>query len=393
MPSPLSGPGLGLNLPQYLYPTELQNAPPDISTNSVAIAPGEQLPVPAGTWYINLGYYLVLQFLDPVTGTWRTGSSASLGRGLHYVKSDGFNCRIANLTGCPIGAAIVAGGSSYVQASTTISVTPSTNGSTWQPIVGGALGFSSVVTANAGAGYGVPPFVFIAAPPPASNNVNGVGGIQATGYVTIASGTVSGFSFTNPGAGYSTAPTAVVLPNPTDPNINTGITAATLSFSIVTGGAITGVLCTNNGNPLTNPNSNTLTVNGAGSAASLSVFAMQTIVKASVTGAGTGYGTTGFGLITYNGTPPTGGVVNPESIGIAWLPRHAQIGFTISGPGTVTVQLGTIYDGGLFATNAIPNYGLITSPLATASYTALTAPTIALTMGSATDIATLQPAP
>jgi hypothetical protein len=392
MPGPLSGPGLGLQIPQYLYPTELNNAPYDTQSNRLALAPGEQLPVPAGTWYIQLGFYLVLQYLDPVTGVWATGSSASYGRGTIYVKSDGFNVRIANLTGCPTGAVIVAQGTNYVQATTTVSVVGG-GGSTWQPIVGGGLGFASVVTANAGAGYGVPPLVFIPAPPPASNNANGVGGVQASGYVGISGGTVSGFTFTNQGAGYQTAPTPVVLPNPTDPNINTGITAATLSFSLVTGGGLTAVLCTNNGAALSNPNNFTLTVAGAGSGASLTGFAMQTITAASVTGAGTGYGTAGVLLTTIGGVPPTGTITNPDFNRIAWLPRPAQIGLAVTGAGgTVAAQAGTIYDGGLFNTNTAPNF-VVATQLVTAATVAITAATIALTMGSAPDIATMQPAP
>lgn len=392
MPAPLSGPGIGLALPQYLYPTELQNAPYDVGTNKIALAPGDALPVPAGTWYITLGFYCVLQYLDPVTGVWAMGSSAAYGRSMVYVKSDGFNVRVANLTGCPTGASVVAQGTNYVQATTSIAVVGG-GGSLWQPIVGGALGFSSVVTANAGAGYGVAPLVFIPAPPPASNNANGVGGVQATGYCGISGGTVSGFTFTNVGAGYQTAPIPVVLPNPTDPNINTGITAATLAFSLVTGGGITAALCTNNGAALSNPNSITLTVSGAGASASLSVFSLQCVTTASVTtGAGLGYGTISALLTTIGGVPPTGTVTNPEFNRIAWLPRPAQVGIAVTGAGSVAPQAGTIYDGGLFNTNATPNFVLAGTPglAGTGSVNVLG---IALTMGSQTDFVTMQPAP
>jgi len=392
MPAPLSGPGLGLALPQYLYPTELNNAPYDASTNRVALGPGDQIPVPAGTWYIGLGFYLVLQFLDPITGVWVNTSAASYSRGVHYVKSDGFNFRIANLTGCPTGAVIYALGSNYVQATTTVAVTGG-GGSLWQPIVGGGLGFSSVVTANAGAGYGVPPIVLIPPPPPGPNNPNGVGGVAASGYCGISNGTVSGFTFTNTGAGYATAPTPIVLPNPTDPNINVGITAATLAFSLVTGGGLTACLCTNNGAPLSNPNSFTLTVSGAGTGASLTGFAMQVVTAASVTtGAGLGYGTVAALLTTVGGVPPTGSIVNPEQKGIAWLPRPAQIGIAVTGAGSVAPQVGTIYDGGLFNTNAVPPFVLAGQPglAGTGSVNVLG---LALTMGSAADIAILQPAP
>ena len=392
MPAPLSGPGLGLQLPQYLYPTELLNAPYDLSTNKIALAPGNQLPIPSGTWYVSLGLYCVLQYLDPVTGVWATGSAAAYGRSTIYIKSDGFNVRVANLTGCPTGAVVANQGGSYVQASTSITVTGG-GGSLWQPIVGGGLGFSSIVTANAGAGYGVAPLVFIPAPPPSSNNANGVGGIQATGYCGIASGTVSGFTFTNPGAGYPVAPTPVVLPNPTDPNLNTGITAATLAFSLVTGGGITGVLCTNNGAALSNPNNFTLTVSGAGTNATVTGIAMQIVTAASISGGGTGYGTVSALLTTVGGVPPQGSITNnPDYLRLAWLPRPAQIGLAVTGTGTLAAQVGTIYDGGLFNTNAAPNFAIASQPL-TATTVALTAATIALTMGSTVDFVTMQPAP
>ena len=395
MPSPLSGPGLGLQPPQYLYPTELNLAPYDTGSNRCALAPGEQLPIPAGTWYVGLGMYCVLQYLDPITGTWAFGSSAAYGaRGFIYVKSDGFNVRVANLTGCPTGAAVTAAGSGYAQATTVVTVTAASTNSTWQPIVGGALGFSTVVTANAGAGYGVAPLVFIAPPPPAANNANGVGGTQATGYCGISSGTVSGFTFTNPGAGYATAPTPVILPNPTDPNINTGITAATLSFSLTASGSITACLCTNNGTPLANPNSITLSISGAGTNATLTPFSMQTVTAASVsTGAAAGYGTVSALLSTIGGVPPQGTITNgPDYNYLSWLPRPAQISLAITGAGSIAPQIGTIYDGGLFNTHTVPGFVLATQPgLAGTGTVNLLA--LALTMGSAADIVILQPAP
>jgi len=81
MPGFLSGPGIGLPFPQNLYPTELQNAAQDASSNRVPLAPGDSFVIPAGDWYINLGFYCVLQYLDPVTGTWVFGAGAALSRG------------------------------------------------------------------------------------------------------------------------------------------------------------------------------------------------------------------------------------------------------------------------------------------------------------------------
>ena len=390
----IAGPGISLPFPQNLYPSELQNAPPDTSSNKNTLSPGDTLPIPAGDWFINLGQYCIIQFLDPITNTWSMGPNAAWQGGHQFVVSDGFNVRVANLTGCPTGAAVTAAGSGYAQATTVVTVTAASTNSTWQPIVGGALGFSTVVTANAGAGYGVAPLVFIAPPPPAANNANGVGGTQATGYCGISSGTVSGFTFTNPGAGYATAPTPVILPNPTDPNINTGITAATLSFSLTASGSITACLCTNNGTPLANPNSITLSISGAGTNATLTPFSMQTVTAASVsTGAAAGYGTVSALLSTIGGVPPQGTITNgPDYNYLSWLPRPAQISLAITGAGSIAPQIGTIYDGGLFNTHTVPGFVLATQPgLAGTGTVNLLA--LALTMGSATDIVILQPAP
>lgn len=383
MSGPLSGPGIGLNLPQNLYPSALQNAPLDAPSNRITLAAGDAIPIPAGTWYITTNY-CILQYLDPVTGVWVMGASAAWAGGMIYVKSDGFNYRMANMTGCPISATISNQGSNYVQATTTITVAGGT--STWQPIVGGALGFSTVVTANAGAGYGVAPLVFIPPPPPAANNPNGVGGIQASGWVSISGGTVNGFTFTNPGAGYPTAPTPVVLPNPTDPNLSVGITAATLAFTLVTGGGITGVLNTNPGAPLATLANITLTVAGAGTNATVTPNVMQTVTAVSVTGGGVGYGATVNNLVTtVGGYPSTGTIANdPNGLYLAFRPRPAQVS-VVSGNSTIAAQAGLVYDGGLF----LGTPTAIVSPQGIVS----TVATIALTMGSRPDFVIMQPAP
>src|SRR5215475_9417036 len=125
MPAPLSGPGLGLLIPQNLYPSELVNAPYDYGTNFVGLNSGDQIPVPAGTWYISLGMYLLAEFLDPVTNTWIFVAAGTQEPGAPiYVKSDGFNWRISNRLACPVGGIVLSGGSSQVQATATC--TPST---------------------------------------------------------------------------------------------------------------------------------------------------------------------------------------------------------------------------------------------------------------------------
>lgn len=396
MPPFLSGPGLGLALPQNLYPSELGNAPYDMNTSRVCLQPGEQLPVPAGDWYISLGLYCVLQYLDPITGAWVTSSGGSYQRGNLHCTSDGFNLRVANMTGCLVGCVVTSyGNGSYVQSSTTIAATGTT--ATVLPVIGGQLsqsGTYSIAFPASGAGYGIAPLVFIPAPPPAANNANGVGGVPASGYATIASGTVTGFTFTNPGAGYPTAPIPVVLPNPTDPNIATGITQASIAFSLVGTGSLTAALVTNSGSALAAGSlaNITLTVSGAGATASVVPVFMQTITKATVSGAGTGAGTTSALLTTVGGVPSAGTITNnPDFLNLAWLPRPAQIALAIVGTGTVSQgTVGTIYDGGLFEGTPTP---VIVPGMGAGAAGSQAGPTIALTLGGVNDICVLQPAP
>jgi len=393
MPAGLSGPGIGLPFPQNLYPSELQNAPQDASSNQLGLAPGDSFVIPAGEWYISLGMYCVLQFLDPVTNAWYIASGSALNRGMQMVSSDGFTTRIANLTGCVVSASVVNGGTNYVQATTTITaIGAGFTGAvpTLAPIVGGALKISGgTLTAN-GAGYGVPPIVMIPPPPPANVNANGVGGIQASAIALISSGTVSSISMINQGAGYPSAPTAVIVPSPFDPNLSTGITNATVTFTLGSSGVIMGAVVTNNGSPLPNGSlgSVTLSIGGAGSSGSLTANVLQTVVSGTLSSAGTGYGTGGVAFTTFGGTPVTGIGNSPANELIAWLPRQANVAVTASSLSVAAPA--TVYDGGLFqsAPSIAAGTGLTTGGTPPTTIAGLTA-----VMGSAYDIVVIQPTP
>jgi hypothetical protein len=372
MPGPLAGPGQGLQYPQNLYPSELANSPYDASSNKIALAGGQSILVPRGDWIMTEGMYCVLQYIDPVTNAWSTAASSAWEPGHRIIQSDGFSVRIANMTGCPVAAVIVQYGGGWVQSSTTVTVTGG-GGSTWAPIVGGQLGNATVTAA--GAGYGVAPLVFIPPPPNNETNPNGIGGFQSSGYAVISSGTVSGFTFNNPGAGYPTAPTVVVVPSPFDPNLATGITAATITVQTVGAGSITGVICTNNGNTLV-PSNLTLTPAGVGSNATIAPVFMQTCVTASITGTGTNWG--GSGITTTGGAPSVGTITNgPDFLHLSFKPRPLQATVTVTGSGSVAGQVATIIDGGLFE-------GTPTGSIPVGS-------TLALTMGTTQDIVVLQP--
>lgn len=392
MSTPLSGPGIGLPLPQNLYPSYLQNAPVDAPTNRLALAPGDVFVVPAGTWFVSVGSYCILQYLDPVTNTWAAGPTAAWLGGQQYVKSDGFNVRVANLTGCVYNIVPTAYGTGWVQASTSLTVIGPA-GVSASPIVGGQLALVGGTLTSNGAGYGLPPLVMIPAPPNASNNSNGVGGIQASAYAILTAGTISGISFTNPGAGYPSAPLAVIVPNPADPNINVGITQATVAFSLTGSGSITGALVTNNGAAIPDGSmaNVTVTIGGAGSGATLAANVMQTVKAATVVGTGLGYGTVGALLSSSGGAGNAGTIVNsPEFLGLAFRPRPAQVNLAVTGGGTLAAQTGTIIDGGLFLSD--PAEVLSLNPLPGANVT-VSGATVAFVMGGRPDIIGIQPAP
>jgi len=363
--------GVGLPAPQYLYPSELFNAPDDLATNEQVLAPGQALVVPAGDWIISLGKVLVLQFKDPVMGVWRLFNSARTPG--ERVKSDGQNIRVANLTGCPVAADVTGGGTGFVQASTT--VTASAGGSTWSPIVGGSVSIVSIV-GTGGANYGIAPIVLIADPP--------APGVQANGYATIANGTVSGVTLTNVGAGYTTTPAITLVPNPSDPNINS-ITTATVAAGLTNSGKITAVLCTNNGAPLSTLSAITLTASGTGgSGATIAAVVMQTVTGVSVVAGGGGF-TGGAEVSTYGGVPATASAIgNPTVELTGYLPRKASVGMAVTG--TALVSVSSIYDPGLFVGTPLP---LITTQTGLPT----TLASVTLLMGSATDQYTIQPAP
>lgn len=362
----IAGPGQGLQLPQYLYPTELYNAPYDYSSNELTLAPGDAIPIPAGSWLIWPGQYSVLQFLDPVTGIWRIMPAGERG-GPQVITSDGFTRRIANLTGCPIAARVDNGGTGYTQATATI--TASTGSSTWQPIVGGQCSVISVGTA--GASYTMQPLVLIPAPPSP--------GVAATAVANISAGSVTGVTLTNIGAGYTSIPTAVILPNPADPNYAT-ITQASVVLGTVGSGKITAALCTNNGAPVTS--APTLTPAGStGTTATLTAVLLQTLTTLTMVSAGTGYDAS-TEVQTVGGLAGAGANTNPAIEMTNFRPRKASVKPTITG-GTLAAT-GTIYDGGLFAVGTAPTAVILTNGVPT------TAASVTLGLGSANDTVIMQ---
>ena len=368
----ISGPGVGLPVAANLYPSQLFSAPYDLTGNTVSLAPGDQLVIPAGDWIVDPGLYGVVQFNDPQTGTWRLFSIAAFRPGNHMaVRSDGFSYRIANLMGCPVTAVVTAAGTGYAQATTT--VTAGTGTSTWLPVIGGAV--TTISVTSAGSGYGVAPLVFIGSSPPFS--VTGVPALQATATAAITGGTVSSITMVNTGAGYPTIPTVTILPNPTDPNINSVVAATATAAIAASAGTLTAVVCTNPGVPLaTAP---TLTVAGAGASGTATAYLLQCVSSVSVTTAGGGY-TVANVLTSIGGSPTAGSATNPIYDLTGFVPRPCIANFSLSGSG---VSVASFTDRGMYL--AAPTAMVLTGGLIT------TVATVVLTMGTVAATVVLQP--
>ena len=194
---------------------------------------------------------------------------------------------------------------------------------------------------------------------------------------------MSSISITNPGAGYPSAPVAVIVPSPFDPNLSSGITNATVAFSLTSSGVIMGALVTNSGSPLANGSlaSVTLSIGGAGASGSLTANVMQTVVSGTVSGTGTGYGTA-VNILTTGGAPVQGTITNgPLFNYLEFEPRPANI----SAPSVTAGAVAAVYDGGLF--ESAPTFTVL------GALGASVAPTLAMIMGGRPDTVILQPGP
>ena len=184
----------------------------------------------SGQYLCSIGPYSSLQQFDSVLQIWRN-VHAYAGAPIN-VSSDGTNYRIANLTGCPIGAVITNAGSGLTNGFNTVGVTPSAGGSTWNTIVGGAINTTVTVTA-AGSNYTRPP-ILLFIPPLAQGSTPY---ILPTAVCTLSSGGISTVTVTNQGAGLVAAPTIAVIPQAGD--TTGGGAVLTVNATLVGSGTLT----------------------------------------------------------------------------------------------------------------------------------------------------------
>jgi hypothetical protein len=306
-------------------------------TNVWALQPGNCKLIPAGTWLITPGLYSVVQELDAISGIWRAIGSG-LGAGASgYINSDGNNFRVANQSGCVVGAIVTTAGAGFTTAP---AATVSNGNAVLQTVIGGAVSTTVTVT-NGGKNYTYPPIVLF----DASTNSPGSYDVQATGYCTISGGAVTSVTVTDQGAGYTNVPN-VSFQN--DPRDTTG-TGASATATLTGSGTVTAVLVSDFGNSYTSNAVPTISFSGTSTSGAAATAIMNwSVASYSVTSAGGFYTAPVLVTSTTTGfTTTAGSTTNPTITSNLVRTRPARIvGAVATGAISATGQ--TVVDGGVF---------------------------------------------
>ena len=356
------------------YPTLLAQA-----TNKISLPAGGTFTFPAGYFALSAGRYSQLQSYEPITGMWCRVGGGRQGTGgqggVEFFNSDGTNYRLANQTGCAVGALLYAAGSGYTSAPV---VTAGSGSSLWKAFVGGAVN-TSVTIANGGSNYTYPPICVISAPAYGA-------GIQATAYCALSGGAVNSVTIDNQGAGYTTAPTLTFVNDPRE-NANVPITGSTVTFgtgaaatlTLTGANTITGLVCLDHGTPITSVPALTFT-GGGGSGAHAIAIMCWTITAETVTTQGNGIsGSFAWGTALDNFTQSTPAYTNTDTQINLVTTRRAEIELTVTSTKIATSPV-IILDGGIYTS--------VPTPLVLANASVVTtAPVLATpTMGGVNDV-------
>lgn len=337
-------------------------------SNAFALQAGEAILIPPGTYNVSEGLYSTVQVYDPITTIWRPVGNDTVA--FKQVASDGVNYRIANQTGCVVGAAVTAAGSGYVTPPT---VAIATTGAKAIAIVGGAVS-ATVTVVTGGSNYVYVPQVVIAAPPSP--------GAQATGYATLTSGAVSSVTITNQGAGYTTAPFVSLVNDPRD---TTG-SNATVTTALTGAGTVTAVLVTDFGNPTTSVPSITFTATNGGTSAAATALMDFTVTAYAAGFAGAGFAGAYEVRVSGTGMPGLAGnaYTNPATQQGLIRQRSASIIPALSSTG-ITAAGQVVLDGGHIGGTTASTTALML--LGSGNITALptTVATLTLTLGGTND--------
>lgn len=176
----------------------------------VSLMPGQTFLLPNGQWMVSPGRYTLIQWYDTNAAIWRNFTSQP-GQA-DMIESDGTNSRIANLTGCPIGAIITnVGNGNVTNGYQSITVTPSAGNSTWGTLHGGSVNANCNVVA--GGNYSLPPLLMWY---PAANQT--IPFISPQFNCTMSGNAISTVSVVDQGAGLTATGTIVVVQQPGDTN-------------------------------------------------------------------------------------------------------------------------------------------------------------------------------
>ena len=342
-------------------------------TTNLTLQSGECWTVPSGRWAVKPGKYTSLQEYDPIVGIWRSIGAGSTSAPLEAFFSDGINYRMANQTGCPVGASVTTAGSGY-SSTAPVAFTPNTGGSIWRSIVGGAIN-TSVTVSNGGSNYVYPPTVLFSAPPP--------GGVPATGYCTLSGGAVSTVTVTDQGAGYNVPPTVTFVNDPREGANGVATGSGAAAVTVLTGaGTVTALVCLDHG---TGGQTAIVTVTAASGSAAATVVMCWSITAYTVssTTAGSGYATPVI-ISAYDTAPAQTTNTNPTISSSLVREREARIVGAITGTAlTATGQV--VKDGGVYAAQpTLYAYGFIQGAGAVQAV-------LAATMGGNTDTSTIFP--
>lgn len=162
-----------------------------------------------GQYLINLGPYCSLQMYDSTQQYWRNVPAAN-GVPL-FISSDGTNYRIANTTGCPVGAIVTTGLGALTNGFNTVTVTPTTGSSTWNTIVGGSSPSGLVSITTTGSNYALPPQLIYT-----PVNQGSTPYIMPTAIAVLTGKSISSVTVLSVGAGMLNPPSITVIPAPGD---------------------------------------------------------------------------------------------------------------------------------------------------------------------------------
>jgi hypothetical protein len=283
-----------------------------------------------GQYLVNLGPYCSLQMYDSTQQIWRNVPAAN-GTPIFF-SSDGTNYRLANTTGCPVGAIVTTGLGGLTNGFNTVTVTPTAGSSTWNTIVGGSMPSGLVSITTTGSGYIYPPQLIFTPVNQGSSPY-----IMPTAVAVLSGGSISSVTVLSVGAGMLTAPSITVINRPGD-TVGTG--AVLLPPQSLTTGSLAHMWPVNYGTPVTV--APTFTFTPASSIAATAIMNF-TVTGISVVTAGASLGasiammaTSGPGSVPGGPETLTAIVSNAYYDKLCIFPRPAQIGFFTGATGIVT---------------------------------------------------------